>query len=129
MNGPRIVQTQNPRTGRWVILDRKLRRVVGTSPVKTTYPTCKEGVQAPPLVGVPKPPSATETKIVKPVRRPRLRLRTLLAAFFRLSDRAVCEASTGKGLVDFHDYPDSVCRGLDRHHVLLSKRCGKEFVI
>lgn len=51
-------------------------------------------------------------------------------ARFRLSERAVCEMSKGRGLHDdFHDYPDDEL-GEPAHFVTLKcKRCGKEFVI
>jgi hypothetical protein len=51
-----------------------------------------------------------------------------LLARFRLSDRAVCEMSRGRGPhEDFHDYEDDV-HGLPDHFALLTcKRCGKTF--
>lgn len=50
-------------------------------------------------------------------------------ARFRLDAAAVCEMSAGKGLADYHDYPDSE-HGLPMHFCTLKcKRCGKEFVI
>jgi hypothetical protein len=42
---------------------------------------------------------------------------------------AVCALSVGKGLADYHDYPDSV-EGQPWHfHELTCKRCGKRFGI
>lgn len=42
---------------------------------------------------------------------------------------AVCEMSAGKGLADYHDYPDSV-EGQPWHfHELTCRRCGKRFGI
>jgi hypothetical protein len=50
-------------------------------------------------------------------------------AFLRLSQQAVCEESHGLGLIDYHDYPDSV-EGEPWHFcVLTCKYCGKEFTI
>lgn len=50
-------------------------------------------------------------------------------ARFRLSMWAVCELSKGKGLVDYHDYPDSE-HGEPWHFITMKcKRCGKEFTI
>jgi len=52
-----------------------------------------------------------------------------LLAFFRLSSKAVCEASASMGPYDFHDYPDDVI-GEPWHFFLLTcKRCGKKFYI
>lgn len=53
-----------------------------------------------------------------------------LLAELRLSKRAICEASRGRGLYDdFHDYPDTA----DGHPWHLSdltcERCGKTFRI
>ena len=48
---------------------------------------------------------------------------------FRLDLDLVCELSKGKGLVDFHDYPDTE-HGQPWHFVTLRcARCGKEFTI
>ena len=51
-------------------------------------------------------------------------------AYTRLSKRAVCEESVGRGEYDdFHDYPDSP-DGYPAHFELLHcKRCGKGFRI
>lgn len=50
-------------------------------------------------------------------------------AAFHLSDKAVCRKSEGMGLIDFHDYPDSI-EGEPWHMVELQcKRCGKKFTI
>lgn len=50
-------------------------------------------------------------------------------ARFRLSLKAVCELSKDKGVIDWHDYPDSI-EGEPWHMVLLTcKRCGKKFFI
>ena len=50
-------------------------------------------------------------------------------ARFRLSLAAVCEMSKGKGLLDYHDYPDDEL-GTPAHFVTMKcKRCGKEFMI
>lgn len=50
-------------------------------------------------------------------------------AFFRLNGAAVCELSAPQGIVDYHDYPDSI-EGAPFHFILLTcKRCGKQFSI
>lgn len=50
-------------------------------------------------------------------------------AFYRLDLDVVCEMSHGKGLVDYHDYPDDI-HGKPYHFVTLTcKRCGKAFTI
>ena len=51
-------------------------------------------------------------------------------ARFRLSDRAICALSVGRGLHDdYHDYPDDIV-GSPYHFVERTcKRCGKKFVI
>ncbi|AWN55051.1 hypothetical protein DK412_28365 [Methylobacterium sp. 17Sr1-1] len=56
-------------------------------------------------------------------------LRYLLARF-RLSQRAICEESAGRGLGDdFHDYPDTA-DGQPWHLVdLTCRHCGKTFRI
>jgi len=52
-----------------------------------------------------------------------------IQARFRLNVFAVCEASASCGIVDYHDYPDSI-EGEPWHFVLLTcKRCGKKFTI
>jgi hypothetical protein len=58
------------------------------------------------------------------------RATTRFLAALRLSKRAICEASQGRGLYDdFHDYPDAK----DGHpwHLtdLTCERCGKAFRI
>lgn len=51
-------------------------------------------------------------------------------AIFRLSKRAVCEESVGKGLYDdYHDYPDSVVPYPFRGFIHDCARCGKRFCI
>lgn len=51
-------------------------------------------------------------------------------ARFRLSEKAVCEMSKGRGLFrDFHDYPDDIHGEPIHFHVMTCKRCGKEFGI
>jgi hypothetical protein len=50
-------------------------------------------------------------------------------ARFRLDLNLVCEMSKGKGMADYHDYPDTL-EGEPWHFaVLVCKRCGKEFMI
>jgi hypothetical protein len=51
-------------------------------------------------------------------------------AYFRLSKKAVCEMSQGRGpFDDYHDYPDDEF-GLPAHFVpLVCKRCGKKFYL
>lgn len=52
---------------------------------------------------------------------------TRFLAFFRLSDTAICTASKGMGLNDYHDYPDDE-QGEPQHFFELTcKRCGKRF--
>ena len=54
----------------------------------------------------------------------------LLLAYFRLSKRAVCEMSAGRGPYDdFHDYPDDKGRTPMHFHLLKCERCGKGFYI
>lgn len=50
-------------------------------------------------------------------------------ARLRLSDRAVCTMSRGRGILDFHDYPDSEAGVPDHFSVLRCKRCQKTFVM
>ena len=56
-------------------------------------------------------------------------------AFFRISDRAICEESIGLGEHnDYHDYPDGVERlmGIDgamHFYRYTCARCGKRFQI
>lgn len=54
----------------------------------------------------------------------------LFLAYFRLSDKAVCEQSKGKGPYDcYHDYPDTE-DGEPWHMIEVKcKRCGKGFYI
>ena len=51
-------------------------------------------------------------------------------ARFRLSQKAICEMSAGKGLCDdYHDYPDDV-HGMPWHFTEMTcKHCGKKFFI
>lgn len=50
-------------------------------------------------------------------------------ARFRLNLRIVCEESDGKGVFDYHDYPDSI-EGEPWHFTHLTcKRCGKKLFI
>ena len=51
-----------------------------------------------------------------------------ILALFRISKRAVCAASAGKGMIDFHDYPDTKDKEPDHFSVLTCERCGKRFV-
>ena len=52
-----------------------------------------------------------------------------ILAFLRLDPSAVCEMSKGRGLVDFHDFPDSI-EGYPWHFCELTcARCGKRFTI
>jgi hypothetical protein len=50
-------------------------------------------------------------------------------ARFRLNLDAVCEMSVGKGLCDYHDYPDSKEGYPDHFVVMKCVRCDKEFSI
>jgi hypothetical protein len=50
-------------------------------------------------------------------------------ARFRIDVMAVCEASRGMGMVDYHDYPDDVHGKPDHFCVLTCVRCGKAFII
>jgi hypothetical protein len=52
-----------------------------------------------------------------------------LAAVFRLNRRAVCEMSSGLGLINFHDWPDGEFRQPWHMYVHRCARCGKEFTI
>lgn len=50
-------------------------------------------------------------------------------ARFRTNLEVVCEMSKGKGLVDYHDYPDTEL-GVPFHMGTdFCKRCGKEFTM
>ncbi len=51
-------------------------------------------------------------------------------ARFRLSQKAICEMSRGRGLHDdYHDYPDTK-HGQPWHFTVLEcQHCGKEFCI
>ena len=64
------------------------------------------------------------------IRRAKLR-RTwrIIQANLRLDLAAVCEMSQGKGLVDYHDYPDDPYGSPYHFTVLTCKRCGKHFTI
>src|SRR5262249_43032254 len=57
------------------------------------------------------------------------RLVTWFLASFRLNNRAVCEASRGLGMVDYHDYPNSVVEHPGHFVTNTGRRCGKQFVI
>lgn len=50
-------------------------------------------------------------------------------ARFRLNLDLVCELSQGKGLVDFHDYPDSTVPEPLHFYTHTCARCGKRFTI
>lgn len=52
-----------------------------------------------------------------------------MLARFRWSLQAVCEESQSMGLIDFHDYPDSIDGYPDHFVILRCERCGKEFLI
>lgn len=51
-----------------------------------------------------------------------------LLAYMRWNKAAVCEMSAPRGLIDFHDYPDSGDGPL-HFHTHKCQRCGKEFTI
>jgi hypothetical protein len=72
-------------------------------------------------------PSLPEPAPPKPGRMSRA-WRWFLARF-RLDMDAVCEMSRGRGLDDFHDYPDTAHGYPDHFGTLTCVRCGKEFVI
>ena len=57
------------------------------------------------------------------------RLRRRFLARFRLDLRVVCEESAGRGLVDFHDYPDTASGQPFHCGTDFCKRCGKEFIM
>jgi hypothetical protein len=57
------------------------------------------------------------------------RLYRRFLARFRLSLDVVCEMSEGKGLVDYHDYPDSTVGEPWHFYTHTCKRCGKKFTI
>jgi hypothetical protein len=50
-------------------------------------------------------------------------------ARFHLSLEAVCQKSRGLGLVDYHDYPDSIVGEPWHFYTHTCKRCGKDFTI
>jgi hypothetical protein len=51
-------------------------------------------------------------------------------AYFRLSDRAVCEESRGRGYYDdCHDYHDSTYAEPWHNYIHTCRRCGKRFCI
>lgn len=58
-----------------------------------------------------------------------MRLWLWFLARFRLSESAVCEASKGKGLIDYHDYPDGTTGRPWHFFEHTCKRCGKKFTI
>lgn len=52
-----------------------------------------------------------------------------ITATYRLNSTIICEESRGKGLIDYHDYPDDI-EGIPVHFFELTcKRCGKRFTI
>lgn len=57
------------------------------------------------------------------------RLWMLFLAYFRLSRRAVCAMSVGRGPRDFHDWPDGIGRHPWHVHRHVCRRCGKYFEI
>ena len=50
-------------------------------------------------------------------------------AWTRIDLDLVCELSRGKGLVDFHDYPDSTAGEPWHFYTHTCARCGKQFTI
>ncbi len=52
-----------------------------------------------------------------------------LLARFRLDMAAVCEMSRGRGVDDFHDYPDDATGDPLHFFEMTCKRCGKRFCI
>lgn len=50
-------------------------------------------------------------------------------ARLRLSLSAVCIMSRNKGIIDFHDYPDSTTPQPWHFSTHICKRCGKEYTI
>jgi len=50
-------------------------------------------------------------------------------ARFRLSEKAICKASKGKGMFDYHDYPDAIEEEPDYFHPMTCRRCGKKFLM
>lgn len=61
--------------------------------------------------------------------KPMPNLYKLFLAFFHLSNTAVCEMSTGKGLADYHDYADSTTPEPWHDYEHTCSRCGKRFTI
>jgi hypothetical protein len=59
----------------------------------------------------------------------RANLWTRFLATMRWSPSAVCEASKGCGLIDYHDYHDSTVNEPWHFYTHTCKRCGKQFVI
>ena len=57
------------------------------------------------------------------------RLWIVLLAKLNLSDAAVCEASRGMGLVDYHDYTDGIVGQPWHFYEHTCRRCGKKFTI
>lgn len=54
----------------------------------------------------------------------------VFAAYFRLSQTAICEESIGKGEhTDYHDYPDSIIPEPFHGYRHTCKHCGKTFYI
>jgi hypothetical protein len=52
---------------------------------------------------------------------------TTILAMLRISKKAVCAASEGLGIIDYHDYPDTKDKQPDHFSLLVCERCGKEF--
>lgn len=52
-----------------------------------------------------------------------------LLAWYRIDLQVVCEESRGKGLCDYHDYPDWEHGEPWHFYVGPCKRCGKDFSI
>jgi hypothetical protein len=50
-------------------------------------------------------------------------------AIFRLSNKAICEASADMGMSDYHDYHDSIDGEPYHFFELTCKRCGKKFTL
>ena len=57
------------------------------------------------------------------------RLSRFLVACFRLNGKIVCQESSGRGLVDYHDYPDTKEKEPWHMAELECERCGKKFII
>lgn len=52
-----------------------------------------------------------------------------LSAVYRWDPAAVCELSRGRGLADYHDYPDSTTPEPCHFTTHTCARCGKLFTI